>query len=151
MSAFCSPQFAVPFIAATPSIGFGSSGLGYGGFGHAYGSFGLGYHGADYGLGWAHAPAVAETSGSLGTLEGIQPSCINQIPSAEIVVQAPPVVMTIPGPILSATGKPVMVGGITPCAISGTGVAGIGLSKFGLGSRGLLGSKTLLGHRASIC
>ncbi|XP_060113214.1 shematrin-like protein 2 [Heteronotia binoei] len=162
MPGYWGPQFAVPSVASTRRVGFGSAGLGWG-------DLGLGCHGYDFGhgydLGWAHGPAIAETSGSLGTLEGVNPSCINQIPPAEVTVQPPATVLTLPGPILSATGEPVAVGGNTPCAISGTGVAGLGFyrghgglygglgwgSRFSLKQGGFLGSNSLQGHHASIC
>ncbi|XP_048375424.1 shematrin-like protein 2 [Sphaerodactylus townsendi] len=200
MPATCGPEFAVPSVASTPRVGFGSAnvgwrglgcgydglglahgyglGYGYGGLGLAHGyGLGSGYGGLGlahgYGLGYGYGPAVAETSGSLGTLAGVAPSCINQIPPAEVVVQPPPSVVTIPGPILSATGEPVSVGGNTPCAVRlGTrgsrkqsfpmGWAGRPLCEAlygGLGSplggqegRGsLIGRRILPGRRGSIC
>ncbi|XP_048375150.1 claw keratin-like [Sphaerodactylus townsendi] len=186
MPGSCGPEFAVPSVASTPRVGFGSAGpswgglgCGYGGQGYGLGSgygglglahgygLGSGYGGLGlahgYGLGYGYGPAVAQTSGSLGTLAGVVPSCINQIPPAEVVVQPPPTVLTIPGPILSATGEPVMVGGNAPCAISGTGVASAGFygglgglhggwgSRLGLRRGSLVGKNILTGRRGSIC
>ncbi|KAK9390999.1 shematrin-like 2 [Crotalus adamanteus] len=139
---YCGPSCAVPSCASAPVVGFGSAGsrslgcgLGYGGLG-----YGLGYgHGLGYGYG---AGALAESSGSLGTLAGVIPSCINQIPASEVTIQPPAVVVTIPGPILSASCEPVAVGGNTPCAPGGVG--GIGGGYFG----GRLGR---FGRRGSIC
>ncbi|KAL7978015.1 hypothetical protein Chor_005002 [Crotalus horridus] len=118
---YCGPSCAVPSCASAPVVGFGSAGskglgcgLGYAGLGYGYG---LGYgHGLGYGYG---AGALAETSGSLGTLAGVIPSCINQVPPSEVTIQPPAVVVTIPGPILSASCDPVTVGGNTPCAPGG--------------------------------
>ncbi|XP_048375232.1 shematrin-like protein 2 [Sphaerodactylus townsendi] len=187
MPGSCGPEFAVPSVASTPRVGFGSAGPNWGGVGCGYGNLGLaqgyglgsgygglglahgyglgsGYGGLGlahgYGLGYGYGPAVAETSGSLGTLAGVIPSCINQIPPAEVVVQPPPTVLTIPGPILSATGEPVTVGGNTPCAVSGAGVAGAGFyggaggicgPRWGLRRGSLIGRRSLLGRRGSIC
>uniref|UniRef100_A0A670Z5J3 Keratin n=1 Tax=Pseudonaja textilis TaxID=8673 RepID=A0A670Z5J3_PSETE len=91
----------------------------------------------------------ATTAASLGIAPGASVSCINQTPSSEIVIQPsppPPVVVTIPGPILSASCDPVAVGGNTPCAAPGSGILGriSGLS------RGLLGGRTLQGGRGNI-
>ncbi|KAG8146937.1 hypothetical protein E2320_014024, partial [Naja naja] len=146
--AYCGPSCAVPSCASAPAVGFGSAGgrglgwgLGYGGLG-----YGLGYgRGLGYGYG---AGALAETSGSLGTLAGVIPSCINQIPASEVTIQPPSVVVTIPGPILSASCEPVAVGGNTPCAPGGIGgIGGFGAGYFG----GRLGRLGHLGRRGSIC
>uniref|UniRef100_A0A670ZBK5 Keratin n=1 Tax=Pseudonaja textilis TaxID=8673 RepID=A0A670ZBK5_PSETE len=53
---------------------------------------------------------------SLGILPGANVGCINQVPPSEIVIQPPPFVVTIPGPILSASCEPVAVGGYSACA-----------------------------------
>ncbi|KAL7978032.1 hypothetical protein Chor_005019 [Crotalus horridus] len=136
--AYCGPACAVPSCASAPVVGFGSAGSkGLG--------CGLGYGGLGYGLGYGYgAGALAETSGSLGTLAGVIPSCINQIPPSEIVIQPPAVVVTIPGPILSASCDPVAVGGNTPCAPGGFGRFGGGyyggrLGRYGYGSGALAG------------
>nr|ABU98604.1 beta-keratin 14 [Gekko gecko] len=142
-----SPSFAVPSVASSPVIGFGSAGL-------------------DQGF------ASGVPSASLGVLSGVNPSCINQIPPAEVLVQPPPIVMTLPGPILSATGQPVFVGGNTPCAVSyggsSSGLSG-GSGLYGGFGRGLSGGSfgaiggrlgsyggsrrgnLILGHQGSIC
>uniref|UniRef100_A0A8C6XRK5 Uncharacterized protein n=1 Tax=Naja naja TaxID=35670 RepID=A0A8C6XRK5_NAJNA len=92
---------------------------------------------------------LAESSGSLGTLDGIIPSCINQIPPAEVVLQPPSCVVTIPGPILSASCEPVAVGGNTPCAPAGGFGQGLPLS---LGGSSRLGARYgFVGNRGSIC
>ncbi|ETE68721.1 Beta-keratin-related protein, partial [Ophiophagus hannah] len=143
--AYCGPACAVPSLASSPTVGFGSAGAG-----------GLGYGILPYN---PAASALAESSGSLGTLAGINPSCINQIPPAEVVLQPPSVLVTIPGPILSASCEPTAVGGNTPCAISGSGIVGSDLygnllsGNLGLGLRRgtLLGRKSLLGSRGNIC
>ncbi|KAG8146939.1 hypothetical protein E2320_014028 [Naja naja] len=111
--AYCGPACAVPSCASTPAVGFGSAGArGLG--------WGLGYGGLGYGLGYGYGGgALAETSGSLGTLAGVNPQPINQIPPSEVTIQPPSVVVTIPGPILSASCEPVAVGGNTPCAPGG--------------------------------
>ncbi|XP_053133211.1 chorion class B protein B.L1-like [Hemicordylus capensis] len=163
----CGPSCTVPSCASTPVVGFGSAGnglgyglgglgygCGFGGLGSAYGLGGLGYGGLGSGYG------AVETSGNLGTLAGVIPSPINQIPPSEVVIQPPPVVVTLPGAILSASCEPVSVGGNTPCAIRGSGILGSGLygglgSGLGygaFGSRGgYYGRRSLLGRRGSVC
>ncbi|XP_015270498.1 PREDICTED: uncharacterized protein LOC107113661 [Gekko japonicus] len=164
-------MFAVPSCASAPAVGFGSAGLGYGGLhsdtliGAGSPSFAVPSVASSPVVGFGSA-SLGHNSGvpfaSLGVLSGVNRSCINQIPPAEVVVQPPPVVMTIPGPILSATGQLVFVGGNTPCAVS-YGGSGSGLSggsdlygSFGalggrLGSyRGRRGS-LILGRRGSNC
>ncbi|XP_060550290.1 chorion class A protein PC292-like [Pantherophis guttatus] len=144
---YCGPSCAVPSCASAPVVGFGSAGtrglgcggLGYGGFGYAgLGSAGLGY--GSLGLGYGYG--AGETSGSLGTLSGIIPRPINQIPASEVTIRPPAVVVTLPGPILSASCEPVAVGGQTPCAPGGLGRLGDGY----LGGR--LGR---FSRRGSIC
>ncbi|KAJ6652046.1 hypothetical protein lerEdw1_015468, partial [Lerista edwardsae] len=103
-------------------------GLGYGGLGLGYGIGGL-----------------PETSGHLGTLAGVIPSCVNQIPAAEIVIQPPSSMVTIPGHILSASCEPTAVGGNTPCAVGGSGIA----YRRGLWSPNLFGG--YLGGRPNVC
>ncbi|XP_034953520.1 keratin, type II cytoskeletal 1-like [Zootoca vivipara] len=149
----CGPSCAVPSCASTPTVGFGSAGgLGWGGWGQGglgWGQGGLGW--GQGGLGWGQGGrgyGAVESSGSLGTLAGVRPSCINQIPPAEVVIQPPPTVVTIPGPILSASCEPVSVGGNTPCAVDQCGYGGWG---YGLGRRGFLRNKSLIGRRASTC
>uniref|UniRef100_A0A670Z4D2 Keratin n=1 Tax=Pseudonaja textilis TaxID=8673 RepID=A0A670Z4D2_PSETE len=86
---------------------------------------------------------------SLGTLAGIVPSCINQIPPSEVTIQPPACVVTIPGPILSASCDPVAVGGNSPCAPAGSFGQGLPLS---LGGQPRLGSRYgFVGNRGSIC
>ncbi|XP_070622161.1 shematrin-like protein 2 [Erythrolamprus reginae] len=159
--AYCGPACAVPSCASAPSVGFGACGSkglgwGYGGLGYGLGhglGYGLGYgRGLGYGYG---AGALAESSRSLGTLAGVIPNCINQVPPSEVTIQPPAVVVTIPGPILSASCEPVAVGGNTPCAPFG-GYGGFG--RFGggyyggrLGRLGRRGSICSLGRRGSIC
>ncbi|KAJ7307270.1 hypothetical protein JRQ81_009269 [Phrynocephalus forsythii] len=151
MPGYCGPSNAVPSCSAIPSVGFGSShfGSGFGLGGSGFGSLGSG-------------GSVSATS--LGVLQGVQPQCINQLPPNEVVIQPPPVAVTVPGAIMSATPVPVQVGGVAPCAISGSGsTLGFGLNNLGLGSSGfgssgLLGShdsfgfnnRGLLGHRGSL-
>ncbi|KAK9391006.1 feather keratin-like [Crotalus adamanteus] len=134
--ALCGPSCAVPSLASTPSVGFGSAGFG-----------GL----VSRGLGLRPFP-LAESSSSLGTLAGVIPSCINQIPASEVIIQPPPAVVTIPGPILSASCDPVAVGGNTPCAIGGYGQ---GLPTGLLGAGGLVSRLgrhyNFVGRRGSIC
>ncbi|KAJ6652045.1 hypothetical protein lerEdw1_015467 [Lerista edwardsae] len=126
------PAPPAPWSASDPeALGawlLGGLGLGYGGLGYGYGIGG-----------------PAETSASLGTLEGVIPSCINQIPASEVVIQPPPCVVTIPGPILSASCEPTAVGGNTPCAVGGSGIA----YRRGLWSPSLFGG--YLGGRPNIC
>ncbi|XP_070807092.1 chorion class A protein L11-like [Pituophis catenifer annectens] len=150
--AYCGPSCAVPSCASAPVVGFGSAGskgLGWG-LGHGYGlGYGLGYgHGLGYGYG---AGALVESSRSLGTLAGVVPSCINQIPASEVTIQPPAVVVTLPGPILSASCEPVAVGGQTPCAPGGIGSFGAGYFGGRLGRLGHRGSICSLGRRGSIC
>ncbi|KAL7978030.1 hypothetical protein Chor_005017 [Crotalus horridus] len=129
---YCGPSCAVPSCASAPVVGFGSAG-----------SRCLGYGGLGYGLGYGYgASGLATSSGSLGTLTGVIPSCINQVPPSEVTIKPPAFVITIPGPILSASCDPVAVGGNTPCAPGGVG--GIGGGYFG----GRLGR---FGRRGSIC
>lgn len=140
--AYCGPSYAIPSCASSPVVGFGSAGFGSGS-----------------GLGYGSLAPTGVPSASLGVLSGVEPSCINQIPPAEVVLQPPPVVMTIPGPILSATGEPVSVGGNTPCAVSyGSNVVvggSLGGGALGGGSfgRGYFsgGRSSLLGRRGSSC
>ncbi|XP_042299852.1 feather keratin 2-like [Sceloporus undulatus] len=145
----CGPVCAIPSCASETTVGFGSRGLG--GYGNqVYGGFGYGGFG---GLGFGGS----ELASNLGVLNGIIPSCINQVPSSEVLIQPAPVVVTIPGAILSATCEPVAVGGNAPCAVSGIGLAGglghrgfgygIGNRGFGLSRHGYLG----YGRRGSIC
>ncbi|XP_063173244.1 feather keratin-like [Candoia aspera] len=127
--ACCPPSCAIPSCASCPVIGLGPPGCGssgYRGFGQGYG----------YG-----SSGLAEYSSNLGTLAGIRPSCINQIPSSEVVIQPPATVITVPGPIMSASCDPICVGGYTPCATEGYGRYG--------GYRG--GRQGRLGRRGSIC
>ncbi|XP_066466535.1 chorion class A protein PC292-like [Tiliqua scincoides] len=145
----CGPACTVPSCASIPVVGLGSSGLGLGSGGLRYGGLsygGLGSGGIGYGSG---ALAVGSTnSGQLGTLAGIIPQPINQIPSSEVVIQPPASIVTIPGAILSASCEPVSVGGNTPCAVGGSGV----IANRGLWS-GLLGSRFggHLGGRSNVC
>ncbi|KAK9391007.1 hypothetical protein NXF25_018337 [Crotalus adamanteus] len=128
--AFCGPSCAIPSSASIPSVGFGSAGLGA-----------L----PPRGLGLSPFPS-AESSGSLGTLDGVIPSCINQIPPSEVTIQPSAVVVTIPGPILSASCEPVAVGGNTPCAPSRQGLP------LSLGGQPRLGAGYgFVGDRGSIC
>uniref|UniRef100_A0A803TML9 Keratin n=1 Tax=Anolis carolinensis TaxID=28377 RepID=A0A803TML9_ANOCA len=73
---------------------------------------------------------TSTSSCCLGTVPRVVPSCINQLPPLEVVIQPSPVVVTLPGPLLSASREPVAVGGTTPCAIAGrcSGIRGIGCS-----------------------
>ncbi|KAJ6623922.1 hypothetical protein lerEdw1_014838, partial [Lerista edwardsae] len=180
----CGPSCTVPSCASAPVVGFGSGGsggLGYGYGGLGAGLGGLGFGGLGYGgfggLGYGYGiGGLGETSAHLGTLAGVVPSCVNQIPASEVVLQPPACVVTIPGPILSATCEPVSVGGITPCAAGGSGIGGAGLLGAGIGGGlygglgygglgyggwgygglglrrgGLFGRKGILGRRGSVC
>ncbi|XP_029139458.1 chorion class A protein L11-like [Protobothrops mucrosquamatus] len=166
--AYCGPACAVPSCASAPVVGFGSAGskglgcgLGYGGYGLGYGGglgygwgqgWGHGYGGLGYGLGYGYGSgALVESSRSLGTLAGVIPSCINQIPASEVTIQPPAVVVTLPGPILSASCEPVAVGGNTPCAPGGFRRFGGGYYGGRLGRFGRRGSICSLGRRGSIC
>uniref|UniRef100_A0A670JVR6 Keratin n=1 Tax=Podarcis muralis TaxID=64176 RepID=A0A670JVR6_PODMU len=73
----------------------------------------------------------------------------NRLAAPEVVIQPPPSVLTIPGPILSASCEPVSVGGNTPCAVGGYGY-GYGRGLFGDGY-GYFGKRSLLGGRSGIC
>ncbi|XP_053134070.1 shematrin-like protein 2 [Hemicordylus capensis] len=131
----CGPACTVRSCASSPVVGFGSAGsysLGNGGLGYGYG--GLGYRGLGYGYG---AGDLAETSGTLGTLGRVFPSCSNQIPPAELVFKPAPIVVTIPGPILSPSCEPVTVGGNTPCTINGSGIVASRVAGFGSALNGL--------------
>ncbi|KAM3825188.1 uncharacterized protein M6D78_016499 [Vipera latastei] len=148
--AYCGPTCAVPSCASAPVVGFGSAGsrsLGYG-----LSSAGLGYGlGLGSGLGYGYGSAgFAESARNLGTLAGVIPNCINQIPPSEVTIQPPAVVVTIPGPILSASCEPVAVGGNTPCAPGGFGSYG-GYYGGRLGRFGRRGSICSLGRKGSIC
>ncbi|XP_058016574.1 elastin-like [Ahaetulla prasina] len=153
---YCGPSCAVPTCASAPSVGFGSAGsrglgcgglgfggLGFGGLGSGgLGSGGLGSGGLGSGLGSGFgAGALAESARNLGTLAGVNPRPINQVPSSEVTIRPPAVVVTIPGPILSASCEPVAVGGYNPC--SPAGIGGLDAGYFG----GRLGR---LGRRGSI-
>nr|ABU98610.1 beta-keratin 22 [Gekko gecko] len=89
----CGPSCAIPSCTSRPTIGLGSCGMGSG-----YGT----------------------SASSLGVVPGVSPACINQIPPSEVMIQPPPFVLTVPGPILAASCEPVSVGGYTPCASSGS-------------------------------
>nr|XP_056709503.1 feather keratin 4-like [Euleptes europaea] len=138
------PSYAIPSCASSPVIGFGSAHHGYGGLHTGFGSGPL-----------VHAGVP---SASLGTLSGVEPSCINQIPPAEVLIQPPPSVVIMPGPILSATGQPVKVGGNTPCAVTYGGHPVRVGGRFRRGSFGQLGGGSLgqggnviVGRRGSTC
>ncbi|XP_058016710.1 chorion class B protein B.L1-like [Ahaetulla prasina] len=143
---YCGPSCAVPTCYSAPIVGFGSAGsrglgcggLGYGGLG--FGGLGSGGLGSGLGSGYG-AGGLAESARNLGTLAGVNPRPINQVPSSEVTIQPPAVVVTIPGPILSASCEPVAVGGYNPCAPGG--IRGIGAGYYG----GRLGR---LGRRGSI-
>ncbi|XP_032991960.1 shematrin-like protein 2 [Lacerta agilis] len=132
---YCGPSCTIPSFASRPVVGFGSGyGLGcgyggysgYGGYG-GYGSYG-GYGGyGGYGYGAEHAA-------NLGILPGVQQSCISQLPQSEIVLQPPPINVTIPGAVLSASCEPIAVGGNTACAVGSYGYGGLG--GYGLGGYG---------------
>ncbi|XP_058016625.1 keratin, type I cytoskeletal 15-like [Ahaetulla prasina] len=117
---YCGPSCAVPSCASAPAVGFGSAGsrgLGCGGLGYGGHGYGLGYgRGLGYGFG---AGALAESSGSLGTLAGVIPSFINRVPASEVIIQPPSVMLTFPGAILSANGVPIAIRG-------NRGIRGIG-------------------------
>nr|CAL49457.1 beta-keratin-like protein [Pantherophis guttatus] len=132
--ALCGPSCAVPSCASIPTVGFGSAGLG------ALAPRGLGL--SPFSLG--------ESASGLGTLAGVAPSCINQVPASEVTIQPPAVIVTIPGPILSASCEPVAVGGNAPCAPGGFG-QGLPTGLLG-GSQPRLGSRYgFVGNRGSIC
>ncbi|XP_003226377.3 shematrin-like protein 2 [Anolis carolinensis] len=97
----CGPSCVVPSCSSTPCIGIGAQRCG-----------------------------TSTSSCCLGTVPGVVPSCITQLPASEMVIQPPAVVMTIPGPIMSASCEPIAVGGTTPCAVAGgcSGIRGIGCS-----------------------
>ncbi|KAH0619757.1 hypothetical protein JD844_025953, partial [Phrynosoma platyrhinos] len=129
----CGLSCAIPSCASEPTVGFGRHGI-YGHSGIRYGALGFG---------------GSELANNLGILDGVTPSCINQVPSSEVVIQPPPFSVTIPGPILAASGEPVAVGGNAPCSLRGVGIAGgFGNSGFGLGYRGIgLGYQDFCGQR----
>ncbi|XP_060550294.1 chorion class A protein L11-like [Pantherophis guttatus] len=142
--ACCPPSCAIPSCASAPVVGLGSAGCGPWGYG--YRGLGLGY-GYGYGYGGAR---FGESARNLGTLAGVAPSCISQIPASEVTIQPPAVVVTLPGPILSASCEPVAVGGHTPCAPGGFGNYG-GYYGGRLGRYGRRGSICSYGRRGSIC
>uniref|UniRef100_H9GSZ5 Keratin n=2 Tax=Anolis carolinensis TaxID=28377 RepID=H9GSZ5_ANOCA len=76
-------------------------------------------------LGGCYGGSAAPAS-SLGIVPGVNPSCINQLPPSEVVIQPSPTIVTIPGPILSASCEPLAVGGYTPCASGSGGYLGYG-------------------------
>uniref|UniRef100_A0A670JZ74 Uncharacterized protein n=1 Tax=Podarcis muralis TaxID=64176 RepID=A0A670JZ74_PODMU len=101
-------------VLAEGSLGPGGCGFGGGlGLGGGLGG-GFGY-GSGYGSGALVGSGIP--SASLGILSGVQPSCVNQIPPAEVVIQPPAAIVTVPGPILSASCEPVAVGGYAPCSL----------------------------------
>ncbi|XP_066466536.1 uncharacterized protein [Tiliqua scincoides] len=161
--ASCGPTCTIPSCASIPVVGLGSAGIraNYG-RGLGYGNLGSGYGGLGYGSGaGALAFGGSTSSGELGTLAGVIPQPINQIPPSEVVIQPPPSVVTIPGAILSASCEPVSVGGITPTAIGGSGIGGSGSGfsegfgsfRFGAGRRRFeyFGRGSLLGRRGTTC
>ncbi|KAK9390990.1 feather keratin B-4-like [Crotalus adamanteus] len=103
----CPPSCAIPSCASLPKIGLGSCGIGSGLLGGGGGG--------------------AASASNLGILPGANVGCISQIPSSEVVIQPPPVVVTLPGPILAASCEPVAVGGYSACASGSGGYLGGGL------------------------
>uniref|UniRef100_H9GCU6 Keratin n=1 Tax=Anolis carolinensis TaxID=28377 RepID=H9GCU6_ANOCA len=88
----CPPSCVVPSCSSTPYLGIGAQRCG-----------------------------TSTSSSCLGIVPGVIPSCMNQLPASEVVLQPPPVIMTIPGAVLSASCEPIAVGGTTPCAVAGGG------------------------------
>ncbi|ETE57515.1 Keratin, type II cytoskeletal 3, partial [Ophiophagus hannah] len=151
--ALCPPTYVIPSCASTPQFGLGSAGasagLGLGGRGLGGGLQGgsiSGLQGGSMGGLGGGLLGGGVSSGELGTLSGIVPQPINQIPPAEIVIQPPSFIVTIPGPILSASSDPVAIGGNTPCAAPGSRILG----RPSAPSRGLLGGRNLQEGRGNI-
>ena len=122
----CGPTNAIPSCAATPSVGFGSENFGFGG--------GLGIGGSGS-LGSGRGYGGTVSAASLGVLPGVPVDGITQIPPCEAVIQPAPIVVTLPGAILSASPQGVEVGGYSPCAVPGYG-RGFGYGAFGYGGLG---------------
>ncbi|KAK9391001.1 claw keratin-like [Crotalus adamanteus] len=145
--AFCPPSCVIPSCASVPQFGMGSAGASGGSFGGASpgGLAGLGLCGRGLGGGLQEGSMGGLAGGHLGggvssgelvTLAGINPQPINQISPAEVMIQPPPYVLTIPGAILSASFDPVTIGGNTPSAAPGSGILRRALA---IGSRLLVG------------
>ncbi|ETE68724.1 Claw keratin, partial [Ophiophagus hannah] len=92
----------------------------------------------------------ATLAASLGMAPGASVSCINQIPSSEVVIQPAPLMLTIPGAILSASCEPVRVGGYTACATGPSGSSGRASSDLKALVPGILAIFTLLLSRCPL-
>ncbi|KAJ6651475.1 hypothetical protein lerEdw1_020928 [Lerista edwardsae] len=127
----CSPPISYPVgglgsLSSCAGIGYPSGALSLGGLG-----LGLG--------------GGAASASSLGILAGANVGCVNQLPPSECVIQPAPCVVTLPGPIISASCEPAKVGGYSACG--GGGSSGALLSS----GSGLLGSGLLGSRRGLIC
>nr|XP_060642905.1 shematrin-like protein 2 [Anolis sagrei ordinatus] len=148
------PSCVAPSYDSTPLFGFGSSGCRVNGLGNgSLGYGGFGYGGLGYG-GYGNGSGSVTSSADLGTLSGVTPNPINQLPTSECVINLSPVVVTIPGAILSSTCEPLLVDGNTPSAVGGYGLSGgPGSSSFSgrIGSGYLGGRKGFPGQYGNIC
>ncbi|XP_053133756.1 uncharacterized protein LOC128337140 [Hemicordylus capensis] len=128
----------VPSCVIPCGIGGGSGGSIGGGICGSIGSGTIGYGG---GMGGG----MGVSSSSLGIVPGASVSCVSQVPPSELFIQPSPVVITIPGPVLSAAGGAsgeVSVGSYSPCAYGSSGYG------YGMGSSGgYLGGGIGTGYR----
>ncbi|KAL8184679.1 UNVERIFIED_CONTAM: hypothetical protein K2H54_024762 [Gekko kuhli] len=99
------------------------------GLGSCYGGQTSGRLWPSYGLGslcgtgaWSGLGTLSGGWSGLGALSGANVACTDQLAGSEVVVRPPPSVVTIPGPILSATSEPVAV---AQTSFSGLGSQGL--------------------------
>ncbi|KAL8184678.1 UNVERIFIED_CONTAM: hypothetical protein K2H54_024753 [Gekko kuhli] len=93
--------------------------------------------------GWSGLGTLSGGWSGLGSLACGNVACASQLPGSEVVIQPPPSVVTIPGPVLS-TSEPAAVAAYTPCATGYSGQGSQALSP--LYSGGSLGGYGRLGY-----
>lgn len=114
------------------------------GLGSCYGGLTSGRLWPSYGLG---SLSGMGTCSGLGAMSGANVACSEQLPGSEVVIQPPPSVVTIPGPVLSATSEPAAVAQTTYSGLGAQGLSPLysggalgGYGRSGLYSGGLYGS-----------
>ncbi|XP_015280351.1 PREDICTED: claw keratin-like [Gekko japonicus] len=111
----------VTYSGRLPSYGLGSV-CGTGGW-SGLGALSGGWSGlGTLSGGWSGLGTLSGGWSGLGAQSGGNVACASQLPGSEVVIQPPPSVVTIPGPVLS-TCEPAAVAAYTPCA---TGYSGQG-------------------------
>uniref|UniRef100_H9GCT6 Keratin n=1 Tax=Anolis carolinensis TaxID=28377 RepID=H9GCT6_ANOCA len=84
----CPPSCTIPSCSSMPMYGLGGTGGTSGG-------------------------GRSVSTRELGTVAGVTPQSVSQLPSSEVVIQPAPFIMVVPGPILSSSCEPIYVGGAT--------------------------------------